>query len=149
MKKSLIALAALAATGAAFAQSSVTLFGVVDLAYENVKTNAGRVSGLSPSSNSSSRIGFRGVEDLGGGLSAVFRLEQGINLDDGTLGQGGRAFGREPSVGLASTAWGTVTAGRLPTPYYVAQSGVDAFSYRRGRTSFQSRSRLPAAMAPP
>lgn len=76
-----------------------------------------------------SRLGFRGVEDLGGGTSAVFRLEQGINLDDGTLGQGGRAFGREASVGLASTTRGTVTAGRPPTPYYVAQSGVDAFAW--------------------
>jgi hypothetical protein len=88
MKKSLIALAALAATSAAFAQSSVTLFGVVDLAYENVKTNAGRISGLSPSANSSSRIGFRGVEDLGGGMSASFWLEGALAPMNGSSSSG-------------------------------------------------------------
>lgn len=108
--------------------SGVTIYGVADAGVEWSNNGAGSSRRLVSGGALGSRLGFRGVEDLGGGLSAVFRLEQGINLDDGTLGQGGRAFGREASVGLASTAWGTVTAGRLPTPYYVAQSGVDAFS---------------------
>lgn len=112
----------------AIAQSNVTVYGVADagLEYSRAGTSLTRVfSGGA----AGSRIGFRGVEDLGGGLSAVFRLEQGINIDTGTLGQGGRAFGREASVGLTSKDWGTVLAGRLPTPYYAVLSAVDAFSW--------------------
>jgi len=82
MKKSLIALAALAATGA-FAQSTVTLYGLADIAYGAQKTtgNAGRSiksSGVQDGAHAGSRIGFRGTEDLGGGLSAQFVIEQGI-----------------------------------------------------------------------
>ena len=82
MKKSLIALAALAATGA-FAQSSVTLFGVADIAYGTHKTtgtgtNSIKSSGVMDGGNAGSRIGFRGTEDLGGGLRAEFMVEQGI-----------------------------------------------------------------------
>ncbi|MGE8396727.1 MAG: porin, partial [Comamonas sp.] len=82
MKKSLIALAALAASGFAMAQSSVTLFGVVDtgVTYVDGGTNW---SGLTSGNNATSRLGFRGVEDLGGGLKANFWLEAGINADSG------------------------------------------------------------------
>jgi predicted porin len=87
MKKSLIALAVLAASGAAMAQSSVTVFGVVDEAVSY--TNGGvNWNGINSGGNATSRIGFRGTEDLGNGLKAVFTLEQGINIDDGT-GLGG------------------------------------------------------------
>jgi predicted porin len=112
MKKSLIALAALAAASGAFAQSSVTLFGVVDLAYENVKTNAGRISGLAPSANSSSRIGFRGVEDLGGGLSASFWLEAAINPASG-IGSSGTTGNNQntPAAGAAALAGGSTAGG--------------------------------------
>lgn len=83
MKKSLIAVAALAATGA-FAQSSVTLFGLADIAYGSHKTtgpNAAKIQsrGVMDGANAGSRIGFRGVEDLGGGLRAEFLIEQGIS----------------------------------------------------------------------
>jgi len=85
MKKSLVALAALAVVGAASAQSSVTLFGVVDAAYQVVRADGnGSVSRLVQGANSSSRLGFRGTEDLGGGMSAGFWLEAGLNNDDGT-----------------------------------------------------------------
>ena len=86
MKKSLIALAAFAAVGAASAQSSVTLYGVLDATYNNLSaTNAASQSRVTGNgSNQSSRIGFRGVEDLGGGLKANFVLEAGINVDNGT-----------------------------------------------------------------
>jgi len=82
MKKSLIALAALAATGA-FAQSTVTLYGVADIAYGAHKTtgtgtNSIKSSGVMDGANAGSRIGFRGTEDLGGGLRADFVIEQGI-----------------------------------------------------------------------
>jgi len=130
MKKSLIALAALAVAGVASAQSSVTLFGVVDLGYESVKTNAGRISGLAPSANSSSRIGFRGVEDLGGGMSASFWLEAAINPASGigssgtsgdnqttTTAAGGLTFNRRSTVSL-SGGFGELRVGRDYTPTF-------------------------------
>jgi len=139
MKKTLIALAALAATSAAFAQSSVTLFGVVDLAYENVKTNAGRISGLSPSANSSSRIGFRGVEDLGGGMSASFWLEGALapmngssssgttqNNQSTTIAAGGLTFNRRSTVSL-SGGFGELRIGRDYTPTFWNYTIYDPF----------------------
>ena len=85
MKKSLIALAVMAAAGAASAQSSVTLFGIVDANYNYVKGDGnGHVSRLTDSGYNSSRLGFRGTEDLGGGMSASFWLEAGLNNDNGT-----------------------------------------------------------------
>lgn len=85
MKKSLIALAALAATGLVSAQSSVTMFGLVDVAYGAHKTSSRdgtaftKTGGVMDGSQAGSRIGFRGTEDLGGGLKANFHLEQGIS----------------------------------------------------------------------
>lgn len=86
MKKSLIALAVLAASGAAMAQSSVTLFGVVDATYAYGNGSNGNRSQLTNSGYNSSRLGFRGVEDLGGGLSASFWLEAGLQNDNGAGG---------------------------------------------------------------
>ncbi|MBS7349149.1 MAG: porin, partial [Comamonas sp.] len=102
MKKSLIALAALAATGAAMAQSSVTLYGVVDTGLTYSK-GAESVYGLTHvGGNVNSRLGFRGVEDLGNGLKATFNLEAGIGVDDGTdyFTGSGMAFRRTSTVGL-------------------------------------------------
>jgi predicted porin len=84
MKKSLLALAALTAfAGVASAQSSVTLFGVVDLAATNVDADTQKTL-MTTDGNSSSRLGFRGVEDLGGGLKAGFWLEGALSADDGS-----------------------------------------------------------------
>ena len=91
MKKSLVALAALAAVGAASAQSSVTLYGVLDIGYGVQSTisrdSASRIrsSGIMDGVNAGNRIGFRGTEDLGGGLKANFVVEQGISPTNGTL----------------------------------------------------------------
>jgi predicted porin len=114
MKKSLIMLAALGAFSAvAHAQSSVTLYGLIDagVAYVNndkgkplVAAESGQVQG--------SRWGLKGSEDLGGGLTAVFDLENGYNVYTGALGQGGDDFGRQAWVGLSSSRWGRVTLGR-------------------------------------
>ncbi len=83
MKKSLIALAVLAASGAAMAQSSVTMYGVVDLGVAKLDGVSTQMSGSSTMNNGNSRLGVRGVEDLGGGLKASFNLEQGINAETG------------------------------------------------------------------
>jgi len=114
MKKSLLALVALGAfAGAAQAQSSVTLYGIVDegLLFNN---NAGgqRQYQLASGNLQGSRFGLRGAEDLGGGLKAIFVLENGFNTSTGALGQGGNMFGRQAFVGLSHDSYGRVTLGR-------------------------------------
>jgi predicted porin len=113
---------------AAHAQSSVTIYGLADGGVEYSKSGTSLTRVIS-GGGAGSRLGFRGTEDLGGGLSAVFKLEEGINMDTGALAQNGRAFGRESSVGLSSRQWGSVHAGRLPTPYYSVLGGIDAFGF--------------------
>ncbi|MGH8782749.1 porin [Paraburkholderia sp.] len=113
MKKSLLALTALGAfAGVAHAQSSVTLYGIIDEGF-NINTNAGgkHLYNLSSGVLQGSRWGLRGTEDLGGGLKAIFVLENGFDVNTGKLGQGGLMFGRQAYVGLSSP-FGTVTAGR-------------------------------------
>ena len=121
-KKSLIALAALGAVaGVAQAQSSVTLYGVLDTNVEvatHMKTptgGSGTRYALNGGGLSSSRWGLRGVEDLGGGLSGVFALESGVSADNGKSQQGGRLFGRQAFVGLQSATYGKMTFGRQYT----------------------------------
>jgi len=133
MKKSLIALAAVAATGAAFAQSSVTLFGVVDTGVTYVD-GANSWSGMTSGNNSTSRLGFRGTEDLGGGLKANFWLEAGINTDSGNGNSGvengsteeGLQFKRRSTIGLEG-GFGEVRLGRELTAAYNAVSRYDVF----------------------
>ncbi|MDR6376936.1 porin (plasmid) [Paraburkholderia strydomiana] len=113
MKKSLLALAALGAfAGVAHAQSSVTLYGIIDEGF-NINTNSGgkHLYNLSSGVMQGSRFGLRGTEDLGGGLKALFVLENGFDVNNGRLGQGGLMFGRQAYVGLSSQ-FGTVTLGR-------------------------------------
>jgi len=113
MKKSLLALAVLGAfAGAASAQSSVTLFGVVDLNLQYVNNNGtggGSQYTMGQDGLNSSRLGFRGVEDLGGGLTASFWLEGAINPDTGTAT--GQTWQRRSTVSLAG-GWGEVRLGR-------------------------------------
>ena len=118
MKKTLLAAALLAGfAGAASAQSSVTLYGIVDggLRYNNVSyANGDGASnfGLAYGQQSGNRFGLRGVEDIGGGNRATFVLENGFDLGNGTLGQSGRLFGRQSWMGLESNSWGYVRIGR-------------------------------------
>jgi predicted porin len=129
MKKTVIALAALGAfAGTASAQTAVTIYGVVDAGFvAESGGSAGSVKKLTSGVASGSRIGFRGIEDLGGGLSAVFLLENGFAVDNGALGQGGLLFGRQAHVGLTG-AFGTVTFGRQYTPQYLTLAFADPFS---------------------
>lgn len=126
MKKSLIALAVLGAAASAQA-ADISLYGVVDtgLAYTynddwtigdkgNIVHSADGESNLEMASgiNASSRFGIVGSEDLGNGMKVSFKLESGINTDDGSLGQGGRLFGREASLTLSGD-FGKISAGRM------------------------------------
>ncbi|VWD54048.1 porin [Burkholderia lata] len=113
MKKSLLALVALGAfAGAAHAQSSVTLYGIIDegLLFNN-NSGGKHLYSMASGVMQGSRFGLRGTEDLGGGLKAIFTLENGFDVNSGKLGQGGLMFGRQAYVGLSSQ-YGTVTLGR-------------------------------------
>jgi len=127
MKKSLIALAVLAASGAAMAQSSVSLFGIIDtgIGYiDNATPANGNKWGVGTSGNATSRIGFRGVEDLGGGLKAGFWLEGEVFGDDGNAG--GLNFKRRSTVGLEGN-FGEVRLGRDQVAGYNKTSSYDLF----------------------
>ena len=157
MKKSLIALAALAAVGAASAQSSVTLYGLVDIGYGSHTTtsrdgsNTIRSRGVIEGSNASNRIGFMGTEDLGGGLKANFLIEQGISPTNPQLfatrvvGLGHQVEGQNPSLagkgafsnstnrqsylGLTSSTIGTFNIGRQ---YSIADQLASLSGYNIG-----------------
>ncbi|MBX9937400.1 MAG: porin [Burkholderiaceae bacterium] len=117
MKKSLIALAVLAASGAAMAQSSVNLYGVADLGLVKSNGISTQMSGSGTMNNGNSRIGLRGVEDLGGGLKASFNFEQGINAETGAT-VNGTPWGRAAFLEL-SGGFGGVRLGRALTPSYL------------------------------
>jgi len=125
MKKSLIALAVLAASGAAMAQSSVQLYGIVDAFVASAKDTTGKAGStakvdaetqtkVDSGGLKSNRWGMRGTEDLGGGLKAGFKLEQRFKSDTGE--QDGVAFKGESSINL-SGSFGSVALGRMGTPY--------------------------------
>jgi predicted porin len=128
--KSRYILGCLLATSAAMshAQSNVTIYGIVDTGVEYVNnvgagddsvTRIPTLTGTLPS-----RIGFRGTEDLGAGIKAIFTLENGFDPGAGTLNQGGRLFGRQAWVGMQSD-WGTFTAGRNYTMLFWANNDAD------------------------
>jgi len=126
MKKSLLALAVLGAfAGVASAQSSVTLYGTVDLNARYVKADGqDRRLTLSQDGINSSQLGFRGVEDLGGGLKAGFNLLAGVNADTGTTNS--KFFNRRSTVSLFSNL-GEVRLGRDYTPTFWNLTIFDAF----------------------
>jgi predicted porin len=118
MKKTLIALAAVAATGAAFAQSSVTLYGVADVALTKSTDTSAAVMSAGALNNGTSRWGVRGTEDLGGGLKAGFNFEQGLSLGDGSISTAGAGdFGRAAWMNL-SGGFGDLRLGRSLTPSF-------------------------------
>jgi predicted porin len=117
MKKSLIALAVLLASGAAMAQSSVTLYGIADVWVGSTKSgvNAKSVTQVGSGGFAASRYGFKGSEDLGGGLKAVFKLEQGFDISTGaanTFNGASTSFNRQAFVGLEGD-FGSLTLGNV------------------------------------
>ncbi|PVX82428.1 putative porin [Paraburkholderia unamae] len=129
MKKVAVAAILCGASHLALAQSSVELYGIVDTGFEYVSNvgvadkglfRATQLTGQQPS-----RWGFKGAEDLGGGLKAIFRLENGFSITNGQLNQGGRLFGRSAYVGLSSNQWGTLTFGRQQEMLWTALLQAD------------------------
>jgi len=109
-----------------FAQSSVTLYGILDdvLVYQSSQTTPGSTSGgrsnikLASGLWAGSRFGFKGNENLGGGTQAIFQLESGFNLNNGAQQYTNALFGRQAWVGVTNASYGTFTAGRQYTSYY-------------------------------
>lgn len=129
-KSKAAAILAIFIANAAYGQTNnVTLYGIVDAGAEVTNAGMGTKTRIVSGGLYGSRWGMRGSEDLGNGLSALFRLESGINLDDGTLGQGGRLFGREAVVGLNSDKLGSIVAGRVINTQYLAMSVIDTFFF--------------------
>lgn len=135
MKKSLLALAVLGAfVGAASAQTNVTIYGIVDAAIQYDKVRGGDSTwsmtdgngAVRDSNKNGSRLGFKGSENLGGGLSAIFVLENGFNVDDGSMRSDG-IFSRQAFVGLQGN-FGTVKLGRQYTPMFIALDTIDPFN---------------------
>lgn len=168
MKKSLICLSVLGLSVAAHAQSSVSLSGTADATLTRGTGSLSSRSGLGSGGNSTSKLIFRGTENLGGGLSALFWLESGFLIDSGT-GQatnsnnqptgsgttGGLTFNRRAIVGLAGS-WGEVHLGREWSPMYDAYTGrYDPFgvgvgiaiNYSAGITSQNGAVRVSNAVA--
>ena len=130
-RPSCVALALLALAGAAHAQdkSSVTAFGILDAAARRVSNEGkGSISSLVSGSNNTSRLGFRGTEDLGGGLSAGFHLETGISVDTGATANSTLFWDRRSTVSLAG-GFGEVRAGRDFVPTYTAWVRHDPFAF--------------------
>ncbi|HXU92641.1 MAG TPA: porin [Gallionella sp.] len=133
MQKKIIALAIAAAVSApAFADTSnVTVYGVANVSYDLTSTGtdaAGTSPGFSNNkvSSNTSRLGLKGSEDLGDGLSAIWQIEQLISIDGGQ-GAANSLATRNTFAGLSSTSAGTVLLGRHDTPYKIATRGFDVF----------------------
>ncbi|WP_186201171.1 porin [Burkholderia gladioli] len=131
MNKTIIAACVLGgACAAAQAQSSVTLYGIVDngIAWQNSAASLGSTAGghslvkMTSGVWAGSRFGLKGSEDLGGGTKAIFTLEAGVNSANGTSQFSGGMFTRQSWVGLANKRFGTLTAGRQYTAYYTILS---------------------------
>jgi predicted porin len=128
--KQMVLGAAIAATvcGNVWAQTNVTVYGIVDAGIVRESGGAaGNVTKLGSGIASGSRLGFRGIEDLGGGANAHFVLETGANIDTGALGQGGLLFGRQAFVGITGASTGSINFGRQYTPLFLAINAIDPF----------------------
>lgn len=124
MKKSLLALAVLSAfAGAASAQSSVTVYGIIDNAITRYDDGTNTITGITSGRQSSSRLGFKGTEDLGNGLKAFFTLENGFNADSGNSAGG---FSRQSNVGLQG-GFGSAAMGLNNSAMKRVIDKVDAF----------------------
>jgi len=139
MKKTLIALAAVAATSA-FAQSTVTVYGQADAAYTSVKSTTNSFSGIVGAGRGSNFFGFMGTEDLGGGLKANFKLEAGYNLDNGTGSAsnttnqaGGAPATVASSTAVATTAVTTINSatGAAVTQDRFSMAGGQGLTFQR------------------
>ncbi|MCA0175158.1 MAG: porin [Proteobacteria bacterium] len=134
--KKIFALAVVAAAAApAFAQSSVTIYGRLNVTAESVKIGSAKEDNML--NNNASRIGFKGVEDLGGGLKAGFQLEHGLDPTDGQASGGSRFWNRHSELWLGGN-WGTVRMGYwFPETYMATADYISMHNHDTGRSADQ------------
>lgn len=149
MKKSLLALAVLAASGVAMAQSSVTLYGVADVAVQKTTSQSLAASASGLMNNGNSRFGMRGVEDLGGGLKASFNMEAQVNLGSGATDA--NMFQRAAFFALDGS-FGQIYAGRRLSPSFFAianyeLTGTANYSAEANKFGFGNSTRNNAMIA--
>lgn len=130
MKRTLIASAFGCAAISALAQSSVTIYGVADAGAGRVENGDTHSTQLMSGVANGSRLGFKGIEDLGSGLNGIFVLENGFNVDNGTVTQGGVFFGRQSFVGLSSKSGWSLTAGRQNSPLANSMIAADPLNWQ-------------------
>ncbi|MEI6003231.1 porin, partial [Paraburkholderia bengalensis] len=126
VKAALVIGASLATAAPAFAQSSVTLYGIVDngIGYQSSSTTLGSTSGGHSAFKmitgvwAGSRFGLKGAEDLGGGTKAIFTLEEGFSANSGAMSTNNLMFSRQAFVGVSNSTYGSLTAGRQYASYY-------------------------------
>ncbi|CAB3783678.1 hypothetical protein LMG28688_01696 [Paraburkholderia caffeinitolerans] len=136
----LVSSAAMACAASALAQSSVTLYGIIDngIGYQNNATTLGSTTGgkslvkMNQGVWAGSRFGLKGAEDLGGGTKAVFTLESGFNSATGGAQYTDAIFGRQAWVGLANPTYGTLSAGRQYASYYQTMSSFSPNTWLTG-----------------
>ncbi|TAK69288.1 MAG: porin [Betaproteobacteria bacterium] len=171
MQKKVIALAIAGLfSGAAFAQSAnVTLYGVADVGVVVDNSGYGNKVGVTSGGGNTSRIGLKGSEDLGNGLSAIFTLESGVQLDTGVTGggavapglnkaqvssgfggqyinnagTGGAVWSRQAWAGLSSKTLGTLTFGKQYSPMVPVYYAIDTFSFATAGTMFSAMAYIP------
>lgn len=128
-KRIMAAAAAVVLSPLAWAQDSVTMYGLIDAGVTwQGGGKAGTMAKVGSGIAGGSRWGFRGSEDLSGGTRALFLVEGGMQVDTGAMGQGGLLFGRQSYVGVGNAAYGTLTLGRQYAPEYLANVFADPFS---------------------
>ncbi len=130
MQKKLIALAVASVVSApVFAQSQVSVYGVIDVGIESAKfnDNDGNITRMFNSGNTTNRLGFKGSEDLGNGMKANFMLETQPEPDVGAAPANTSFWGRTATVGLSSSSWGSVNLGSQYTPWFSARAANDIF----------------------
>ena len=129
------AAAAALACAPVFAQSSVTLYGAVDDAVTYVNNQKGSSNVYLRQGNLyASKFGLQGKEDLGGGTTAIFDLQNGFDLNTGAFASSGLMFNREAYLGLQNVRFGSLTAGRQYTPYYTFVGPLTGSAWLTGAT---------------
>ena len=130
MQKKLLVLAVASVMSApVFAQSQVTVGGVIDQAVQmgDWASTGGRITRMVSGGNTTNRLFFKGSEDLGNGMKANFHLEHQPNPDDGTAANAAAFWHRTATVGLSSNSWGAVNFGRQYSPWFSTRAGNDIF----------------------
>jgi predicted porin len=135
VRKAMLTAGAAVIAGPALAQSSVTLYGAVDDAFVYANNQKGHSNFYLRQGNLyASKWGLKGTEDLGGGTSVIFDLQNGFDPNTGALSSSTQIFNREAFVGLQNQSYGTVTMGRQYTPYYLFVGPLSSSNWLTGAT---------------